>query len=249
MLFKQKGDLQWLEFELLSGIPGLVHGVFLRSGGVSLPPFGTLNVTERFGDTIENVKENHRRISQALNLHPIVYGNQVHGSEVVLVKGLGDQVPCCDGLITEQPGTPLMVMHGDCQAAIFYDPLHKALAVVHAGWRGLVQNIYKAALQKMKENFGTVPENLLVGIGPSLGPNHSEFIHYKKEFPPSFWAFKDETDHFNLWEIAKDQLNQCGILPHHMQIAEICTYSNQEHYFSYRRDKITGRNATIAGLL
>ncbi len=249
VLLKQKEDLQWLEFELLSEIPGLIQGVFLRNGGVSQPPFGTLNVTERFGDVAEAVKENHKRISRALGVPSLFYGNQVHGCELALVKALEKRTPSCDGLVTGQPGLPLMVMHADCQAAIFYDPLHKALAVVHAGWRGLVQNIYKATLQKMGRDFGTLPKDTLVCIAPSLGPNHSEFIHYKKEFPPSFWAFKNETHHFNLWEIARDQLKQCGILSHHIQIAEICTYSNPEHYFSYRRDKVTGRNATVASLL
>ena len=141
-----------------------------------------------------------------------------------------------------------MVRHADCQAAIFYDPKNKAVANVHSGWRGNVKNIYRSTIQKMRRVFGSKPADLLVCISPSLGPDCAEFIHYKAEFPEDFWAFQIKPYYFNLWAIARYQLELSGILPHHIEIAEICTNTEVEDYFSYRREKVSGRHATLAML-
>ena len=141
-----------------------------------------------------------------------------------------------------------MIKHADCQAAIFYDPVHHAVSCVHAGWRGNVQNIYAHAIAFMAGKFHSQPADILVCISPSLGPHFSEFKNYKTEFPESFWPFQIRPNYFNLWEISRTQLQECGILPHHIEIASICTYANEQDFFSYRRDKVTGRNATVVAL-
>jgi polyphenol oxidase len=248
MILQKKGSLHWLQFELLTEIPGLVHGVFSRQGGVSEAPFHSLNAALSKGDAVEAIQENRRRIKEAMNISFLVSMQQVHGADVALVENKELPPPICDALMTGKRDLGLMALHGDCQAAIFYDPIYKALAVVHAGWRGQVQNIYKACIQKMGSHFGSRPQDLLVGISPSLGPLHAEFLNYKREFPEEFWSFQDAFHHFNLWELARYQLERCGVLPHHIEIAEVCTYIHSADYFSYRRDKVTGRNATVAGL-
>ena len=254
MILKKNGSLSWLEFELLAEVPGLVHGVFSRQGGVSQPPFDSLNASFTVGDLFtagdrpEAVQENRRRIQQSLQFPSLISMGQVHGSAVMLVDNREQPLLVCDGLITAEKGRGLMAQHADCQAAILYDPIHRALAVVHAGWRGQVQNIYKICIEKMGAQFGSRPQELLIGISPSLGPSHAEFIHYKTEFPEEFWPFAD-LYHFNLWEIARYQLEQCGVLPHHIEIAQICTYTDSANYFSYRRNKVRGCNATVACLL
>lgn len=249
MILKKNGLLTWLEFELLTEIPGLVHGVFSRQGGLSQPPFDALNLSYTVGDLPETVAENRRRIQRSLQLPSLISMNQVHGANVIVIGGEEPlTTPVCDALITGEKGRGLMAQHADCQAVIFYDPVHRGLAVVHAGWRGQVHNIYKGCIQKMEAQFGSKPQDLLVGIAPSLGPSHAEFIHYRTEFPKEFWPFVKASCHANLWEIARYQLEQCGVLPHHIEIAHICTHTHAADYFSYRRDKITGRNATVACL-
>src|SRR5262249_11397000 len=96
--------------------------------------------------------------------------------------------------------------------------------------------------------FGSRPEDLLVGISPSLGPHSAEFKNYRTEFPQELWGFQVRPEYFDLWALARHQCEECGILPQHIEIAEICTYANPEDYFSYRRDGVTGRNATVAAL-
>ncbi len=178
----------------------------------------------------------------------IVSLDQVHGKEVVVVED-GKTKFSADGVITKTKGLALSIQHADCQAAIFYDPVQQVLGGVHAGWRGMVQNIYQEMVEKLEQTFHVKRENLLVCIGPSLEPEHSEFIHYKKEFPEIFWRFQTKPNYFSLWEIARFQLKELGILPHQIEIAEMGTYGNPVDFYSYRRDKIKSPNhATICAL-
>lgn len=249
MLRKKSQAIEWLEFEELTQFPRLVQGVFLRHGGVSQGPFATLNVGGTLGDDPRNVEENRQRILQALALPCYVASRQVHGNEIVIVNDPDQEVGDCDGLITNRPGIALLIKHADCQAAILYDPIRHALACVHAGWRGNVQNIYRTAVLKMQESFGSRPEDLWVGISPSLGPEHAEFKNYKTELPESFWKYQVKPTYFDLWAIARDQLEACGVLPEKIEIASLCTYANSADFYSFRRDKPTGRHATVAMLL
>jgi YfiH family protein len=248
MIRKSTGGIEWLEFEILAQQPGLVHGVFLRHGGVSSGPYASLNAGGGSGDEVSHIEENRQRLLKVLNLKSFVSGKQVHGDEVIIVESMLQLVGDCDALMTEKIDLGLMIKHADCQAALIYDPVQRALANVHAGWRGNVKNIYSATVQKMLQIFGSRPEDLLVGVSPSLGPHSAEFKHYHTEFPEAFWRFQVRPGYFDLWALARYQLEQCGILPQHIEIAEICTYTNAQDYFSYRRDGVTGRHATVAGL-
>lgn len=248
MIRKKYNNIEWLEFELLSEIKDLRHGVFLRHGGMSGPPFNSLNFGYTSGDDRSVVVHNRNQILHILNIPKLMTGKQNHGKRVELVNSSYEPVEFCDGLITQEKNLGLLMTHADCQAAIFYDPCHKAIANVHCGWRGNVQNIYRETVLAMKEKIGTQPQDLIVCISPSLGPDAAEFKNYKEEFPTSFWGYQFKPNYFNLWEIARDQLENEGILPHHIEIASLCTFSHMEDFFSYRRDKITGRNATVVSL-
>jgi polyphenol oxidase len=248
MIRKSVDGIQWLEFEILADEPGLVHGVFLRHGGVSSGAYDSLNAGGRVGDDPGCIQENHNRMLKSLHIPRFSACYQVHGNAVAWVKKTSEPIGECDALIAQEINLALMIKHADCQAAIIYDPVHRSFANVHAGWRGNVKNIYRAAVQKMREAFGSKPQDLLVGVSPSLGPDHSEFINYRTEFPEEFWGYQVRPEYFDLWAIARHQLEECGILPHHIEIASICTYSNGEDFFSYRRDKITGNHATLVML-
>lgn len=241
MIRHEKEGIVSLQFELLEQFSKLRHSVFLRHGGVSGGAFGSLNIGASVGDNLESVRENRRRVLTCFSGSELVTAFQVHGD---LISEGG--VPS-DGLITQEKGKPLMIQHADCQAAIFYDPIAGVVANIHSGWKGSVQNIYAKAVEACKKK-GSHPANLFVCISPSLGPNASEFIHYKKELPESFQEFRLKDCHFDFWEISRMQLMEEGILPSHIQIASICTYENKEDYFSYRRDKVTGRHATVVEL-
>lgn len=238
--------IQWLTFDLLLNCPRLIHGVFLRHGGVSEGPFSSLNFSSFQGDSPENVALNRQRAFKALGIEKVVSIHQCHGARII--EATLEHEEKGDALTTDQPDLGLLITHADCQAAIFYDPVQHALAVVHCGWRGSVQNVYRKTVEWMKQRYGSQSENLLVGISPSLGPKAAEFRLFQSELPEIFWPFQVKPTYFDFWEISRWQLKESGVLPHHIEIAGICTLSNPHDFFSYRRLKASGRHGTLAAI-
>lgn len=244
-----QAKIEWLEFDLLQSFPHVKHGVFLRHGGVSKGDCATLNVGNGTSDHHENILANRELIRKAVDSPKLVFPHQTHGMNVERVNQKNiDKTFHADALFTTEKNIALGVTHADCQAAIFYDPVHEAIGVVHAGWKGLVQNIYARVLEAMQRDIGTQPQNLIVCIAPSLGPDHAEYKNYKQDFPQSFWEFQVEPNHFNFWDVSRMQLSELGILDKNIEITETCTACNPKEYFSYRREKDTGRHGTVVAL-
>ncbi len=221
MLKKEQNGLSWFEFESLQEYPEVSHAILCRSD----------DPTSLLG----GIK--------------LKLANQVHKDSVCRIDDAFDHTtaaPNTDALITNAQNVALGIRHADCQAAIFFDPKQRAVACIHAGWRGNCQNIYKKTIDEMAKQYGSLPENLICCIGPSLGPENSEFINYRQEFPESFWPFQHRENYFNLWEIARWQLESAGVTK--LEFANICTYENPDLFFSYRRDKTIGRNLTVVWL-
>lgn len=250
MIRKNQNGVHWLEFEHLANCPRLRHGVFLRHGGDSQGSYASLNLCDTVGDNPAHVKANIGKAAEIMHASNLIGSRQVHGKDICLVppKAYLDMPPC-DALATPYSNVGLMIRHADCQAAIFYDPIQHVLANVHCGWRGSVQNIYAETIRFLQVKFGSDPENLLVGISPSLGPENAEFINYRDELPEDFWPYQNKPNYFDFWAISEMQLMKCGILKEHIEIARICTYANSEDCYSYRRTKIRGGHGTIAILI
>jgi hypothetical protein len=236
-------ELRWLESELLADV---IHGSFLRHGGVSEGVYSSLNCCGRGGDVVERVQENHRRIREALEVETLVYGDQEHGVKVVEVTG--PMAPGVhDALMTDVAGLGLMILHADCQPILLYDPVRRAVAAVHCGWRGNAQNIIGVVVEAMQGRYGTLPENLLAYIGPSLGPERGELRGYEQLLPQELWEFQIRPNYFDLWAVSRFQLERSGVAPENIEISGVCSYSSPD-CFSYRREKTTGRLGTVIGL-
>lgn len=251
MIRIEQNGLHWLEFELLANHPVVTHGVFTRRGGCSTDHLASLNLGKSVGDDPKNVENNLTKIKESLSLQHVFSSRICHGTAIAQISHSSMQetlLPTCDALSTQARDIGLMILHADCQAAIFYDPIPQALANVHCGWRGNVQNIYAAVVHHMQCIYRSKPENLLVCISPSLGPENSEFVNYKNELPETFLDFQIKPQYFDLWAISEWQLMQAGILREHIQIARIDTFLNADDYFSYRRSKKCGRQATVCAL-
>ncbi len=247
MLKKEVGGLTWFEFSLLQPFYFIKHGCFSRKGGASSPPFDSLNIKLFPEENPASVQENRARIQKALNTQsPLVDLEQVHGAAIAVVQHMPKNLPLstCDAVITNVRQIPLTVMHADCQACLILDPEHRAIAAVHSGWRGNVQNIYGKVVEKLTQEYGSTPEQLFACVGPSLGPCHAEFKEWEKEWPKEFWPYKNENNYFDLCEIALKQLTEAGIKKDHIEIAKMCSYDQKEYFFSFRRDGLTGRNAS-----
>lgn len=248
MIYKERNGMKWLEFELLADTP-VIHACFTRHGGVSKGPLASLNVGRSVGDTPENVATNFAKISEVLGLQTILPAKLTHGAEVAHLRSCSSisTVPFADALIIGETGIGVSISQADCQGAIIYDPVKHALANVHAGWRGSVKNIYKATVEAMRVSYGSKPEDLIVCISPSLGPESAEFVNYHTELPETFWAYQHRPYHFDFWEISKQQLREAGVRSDRIQIAEIDTKTDDD-FFSFRRSRQTGRQATICAL-
>jgi YfiH family protein len=224
-----------------------------RKNGVSAFPYKGLNLALHSKDLKENIQKNFQIVKEAFNLKEIYTLHQVHADECLLIDDNPDYHQLgFDAMITQKKEKALFVTHADCQPAIFFDPTKRAIATVHSGWRGSVKNIYEKTLIAFEKHFLSKREDIFVAIGPCLGPLHAEFVHFENELPESFWPFKDKSNRFNFWDISLMQLKKAGIKASHIDIAKICTYSDEEEFFSFRRQKnkseLLGANATFSYL-
>jgi len=239
-------------FPGLAAFPELIHGVFTRQGGVSRGAYRSLNISRDVGDIPPDVEENQRRVQRTLELAKLVSATQVHGlGEAVITGGhvaSAGEIPGVDILITAQPGVGLVIKQADCQAVMFYDPEHRVVAHVHCGWRGQVSGILGKTIALLTRNFSSRAEALRAAIGPGLGPCCAEFRNYQKEFPPELWKYQVRPAYFDLWQLSFDQLRAAGLRPENIEVAKLCTRCREEEFFSYRRDRVTGRQASVIAL-
>ncbi|WMJ74207.1 peptidoglycan editing factor PgeF [Cytophagaceae bacterium ABcell3] len=240
-----KGNLVIRQFEHLSKYPELKHFVSGREGGVSNGELGGLNLSYNVDDNVENVKENRKRLASALKVDRLVFPEQTHSDHVKVVlseKDL-DYLKDTDGLVTQMKGLCIAVMSADCVPVLIYDPVEKVVGAVHAGWRGTVSLIAQKAVKAMIRNFNCEPQNMIVGIGPSIC---KEVYETGSEVVSAFHRVfgKEERivtvnpgtgkGHLDLWEANKVQLLDIGVLPGHIELAETCTYKENKQYFSAR---------------
>lgn len=247
---------------------GLAHAIFTRLGGVSREPFGTLNVSRSVGDDEAAVVENLARVYAGLDLIPeqVATAHQVHSNRVAVVTAQdgGRLVQATDGLVTETPGLALLLRFADCQPIILYDPIHRALGLVHAGWRGLAQGIARRAVEVMQEAFGTDPADLLAGMGPAIGPccyTVGDDVASALGYALPDWrkvmtleADQNRQGHpsgagwrLDLPAANAQQLAAAGVRARRMEQAGLCTACHNDEFFSHRADKgQTGRFAVVA---
>lgn len=188
------------------------------------------------------------RVKDALNSVQVSATIFAHGDDIVHISS--PDFPSGkegDALITDLENITLMITHADCQALILYDPDRPAIACIHSGWKGNTLNIYHKTVEAMVEKFQTAPKKLIACMSPSLGPRHSYFENYEKEFPELYWKYKDSENRIDLWKLAKDQLIGAGILESNIHLSGICSWED-ENFFSHRKERPTGRNATLVCL-
>jgi polyphenol oxidase len=246
---RDNDQLQWIEFGLLSEYPSLIQRVFLRHGGVSINEFSSLNLGNNCSDLPEHVKTNREIIKKSLAISKVVYANQVHGTDIVEITNQNaSHLHSCDGFVTKEKNIALAINHADCQAAIFYDHKKEIIAAIHSGWKGLVKGIYLKICDMLINQYKCNPNDIIVCISSSICSKHSEFKNYMEEFPKELYSFQVEPMHFDLKAIAKNHLLKSGITEENIEITNACTFCNEKDYFSYRRDRKTGRHATIIGM-
>jgi YfiH family protein len=184
--------------------------------------------------------------------------SQVHGGDVSLVTGGEKQVANVDGLITNTKNTSLVVVTADCLPILFYDPKKEAIAVAHAGSKGLLNQIIGNTVIALKQNFNIDPKDLSVVIGPGIERDCYEVgIDLLEKFEKQFHWFdssftkpsKQNHAFLDLRKTALHCLLKEGILKEQIQISDECTKCSVDSYYSYRRGDKNGRFVSVISLI
>ena len=239
--------------EIFSSVKNLVTGESTRHGGVSPAPYNSLNLGGSTKDSQENVLENNKRFFDALNIdfEKVAKSHQVHSADILNVTTAG-RFEGYDALITNIPNVQLAVTIADCTPILIFDPVQKAVAAIHAGWRGTVQEIVLKTGLAMQKEYGTNPEDCLAYVGTCIDACSFEVgADVADNFNSKFKQWDDQKNKFfvDLKLANKDQLIRFGIRPENVEISPFSTVLNNEDYFSYRFENgLTGRMLATIGI-
>ena len=221
-----------------------------RQGGVSQGCYASMNPADHVDDDPVAVMANRRYLQQALDLpcQP-VWLQQVHGTTVVNAATAGTS-PAADAAYSLEAGVVCAVLTADCLPVLLSDTAGECVAAIHAGWRGLVAGVVEQAVQAT----GRSGDALLAWLGPAIGPSA---FQVGEEVRDSFMAhdqaaagaFRQGTDgrwFADLYQLARQRLADYGVTA--VYGGEYCSFTNSERFYSYRRDGVTGRMATLIWL-
>ncbi len=259
MISRKENGLNFVQFNSFAEYP-IHQGIFGRKGGVSPVPWDSLNLGGLSGDTRENIIENRKRIFSCFDLpvESIFDVWQVHGNRVICTektRSLDKEHEKADAIFTDRPGITLFMRFADCVPLFFYDPVKNVIGIAHAGRIGTLNRIAADCVETMANVYGSKPETILAGIGPSIGPDHYEV---KDDVASDAEACFSSTDgilreasdgtiYLNLWESNRRILIESGV--QHIEVAEICTACNTVDWFSHRAEKgNTGRFGALLAL-
>ena len=220
---------------------------------------GKLNLSFNVGAPLEHVSENRLKLASALSINQktLIFPEQTHSNNVVIVEENNElNLKDTDALITNKNNICIAVMAADCVPILLCDQELKVIAAVHSGWRGTQSKILTRTIDLMKSTFGTNPSNIKVAIGPSIcadiyevGEEVSQafLLTYGKDVD-KFIIVKHGKKHLDLWKANAFQLLKLGVPEDNIEIASICTYQNEDKFYSARKSGIkTGRFA--AGIM
>ena len=242
-------------------MPGHVHAVCTtRAGGTSRGPYDSLNLGDHVGDQLQDVAANRAILLQAIQAQP-VFLSQVHGTQVEWLVDKTAHGTQADGCITDQPGLACTIMVADCLPVLFTNAPGSLVAAAHAGWRSLAGEQGDGILERIFERFGALAPvdgaqeaiKIIAWLGPCIGPDKFEvgdevrhaFVSHDSGASAMFTAQAGGKWLANLPGLARLRLNALGVTQIYGNDGSRpwCTVSNPSHFFSYRRDGVSGRMA------
>jgi YfiH family protein len=229
--------------------------VTTRAGGVSAAPFdagrlgGGMNIGASCGDEPTAVDANRARLAGVLP-GPPRWLRQVHGAQAVSISE-HDPVPVADAAVTRRTGQVCVVSIADCLPVLFADQRGRAVGVAHAGWRGLAAGILQNAAAALRGQIDDERADLIAWLGPAIGPERFEvgddvLAAMRIRLPRAEAAFRPIAAGkylCDLFLLARQALAQAGVDRVHG--GGICTYSDPARFYSFRRDRVTGRHAAL----
>lgn len=250
----EEGNLFYTTFPSFDRTGKVRHAFSTRRGGVSQGIYASMNLSFKRGDDPAAVMDNFERISQATGIYTgdMVFTDQVHGTRILYVdqqyRGSGilknPMLEQVDGLVTDKKHVALVTFHADCVPLFFLDPVREVIGLAHAGWKGTLYRIGTNMIEKMQSDFGCAPADILVGIGPSIGPCCFEVG--EDVYEPFRQAFRqhsgtiilpaaaEQKRYVDLWQANEQALIEAGVSPQHITVTDICTKCHPEFYHSHR---------------
>lgn len=256
-------NLIYLTSDMFTATGLVKHGFSTRHGNLDDRVTRDFNLGFKNGNPAHVRQMRHSFLAAlGISLDNLVAGQQTHGTnvEVVTTSPRGafrweDGLPDTDALVTATPDLALSVYTADCVPLLFLDPVRKAVAAAHAGWRGSVNGIAVSTLLRLQQEFGSRPEDVLVAIGPSIGPccyEIDEQVLTPLQGRIPFWQELiqfSRPGHFflNLWQLNQLLLLGAGVRKEHISIAGLCTYCLVQDFFSYRAEQ--GRAGSLMAVI
>ena len=202
-------------------------------------------------DNPDRVIVNRQRLCRSLGIDTLISPRQIHGTKVLSITdefirlSKPEQTACLDGVdavMTDCPSVAIAVSTADCVPVLLYDTVHRACAAVHAGWRGMAGHIVRRSIDEMVNMYGTVPSDLYVAVGPSIGPDNFEVgdevvqTFDSEGFDVNRIAHRYPSGrfHIDLWAAAVEELTVCGVDLSRIEVAGICTRAHDWEFFSAR---------------
>ena len=258
----EENGLVYFTSPLLDACGGIAHGFSTRKGGVSKPPYDTMNLAPSRGGDRPAVEENYRRFCGAvgIDMRRVVLAHQVHETTVLQATeeraGMGlwrERDYTADALVTNERNLPLVVFSADCGIILLHDPAANCAGAVHAGWRGCAGGILERAVRELERLYGARAERILAAIGPCIGPCCFETdddvpramaAGLGEEAAP-YLEKKGAKWHVDLAGLNRQWLLRAGVAPEHIDVSGLCTYCRPDLFWSYR--KVGGqRGAQVA---
>lgn len=259
LIRQEKDGIVSYQFESFD--PRLVsHSLYTRIGGVSVGPYQSLNLGGTCGDDPNHVRENHQILFNNFG-RPFesrfdvwqVHGDTIHFTDQPRPETQKHQPG--DGIFTQNPEVTLVMRFADCVPILFHDPVLKIVGIVHAGWQGTLIEVAGVAVRALTSKYDSKPEDLIVGIGPSICGNcyqigedlRHKFLARWGDKAKDFVTSSEDGQHLDLWAANEWILRSAGV--EKIEQSHICTAENLQEWYSYRKEKgLTGRFAVAIAL-
>ncbi len=253
---RAENPISYFEIPEFAKFGWLRHAFLTRRGGVSLPPYDSLNLSDKNGDRKECVLENKNLIAKTFGFDPsrLVLLDQMQQDQILFLKEPVITLPSpleYDALVTNSPNMFLAILTADCLPIFVVDQKRKVIAAIHAGRQGTALHITAKVLEKMKEEFDCSSKDLLVALGPAIGVCCYEID--ENAFPPEWKPFSNSRQGgkwmADLAQINIAQMKREGIEEEQISLINLCTRCCSDLFFSYRKERRTGRQLSFIGMM
>ncbi len=242
--------MQIIKSTLINKYPELIFGLSTKIGLERTAPY-FFNMSLTVADDIETVKQNREAFFKeiGLNSSQIAFQKQIHSDRITVVNEAG-LIGESDAMITAKPGIGLAISTADCTSIFIYDKRNRLIAAVHSGWRGTTKKILKKTLIRLKEEYNSRADDLIVYVGPSISQKNYEVgEEIAQQFDKKYLRYENNKIYLDVARANLDMIYNFGVQTNQVEQSPLCSFEEKNLLHSYRRDgKLSGRSLGIIAL-